>query len=100
SWSFPSGHTLDSTTCYLVFAVVLLTLARSRLSRGFILVISIALPLMIGFTRIYLGVHWPTDVLAGWVAGFCLATGFIASHRRAERRYEPLMANTRRTAPK
>lgn len=83
SWSFPSGHSLDSTTCYLVFAVALLVLVRSRLTRGFIIGIAIALPLVIGLTRIYLGVHWPTDVLAGWVAGFCLAAGIIASHRRA-----------------
>ncbi|MGH8272300.1 MAG: phosphatase PAP2 family protein [Gammaproteobacteria bacterium] len=83
SWSFPSGHSLDSTTCYLVFAVVLMALVRRRLPRGFILAVAILLPLMIGFTRIYLGVHWPTDVLAGWVAGFCLALGLIASQRKA-----------------
>ncbi len=83
SWSFPSGHSLDSTTCYLVFAVVLMALVRRRLPRGFILAVAIVLPLMIGFTRIYLGVHWPTDVLAGWVAGFCLAVGLVASQRRA-----------------
>ncbi|HEX7361284.1 MAG TPA: phosphatase PAP2 family protein [Bryobacteraceae bacterium] len=83
SWSFPSGHSLDSTTCYLVFAVVLMALVRHRLPRGFILAVAILLPLMIGFTRIYLGVHWPTDVLAGWIAGFCLAMGLVASQRRA-----------------
>jgi undecaprenyl-diphosphatase len=85
SWSFPSGHSLDSTTCYLVFAVVLMAVVRRRLPRGFILAVGIALPLMIGFTRVYLGVHWPTDVLAGWVAGFCLAVGLIASQRRVAR---------------
>lgn len=102
SWSFPSGHSLDSATCYLVFAVALLVLVRSRLSRGFILTIAVALPLMIGFTRIYLGVHWPTDVLAGWIAGFCLAAGFISSHWKAARlRGSGLpMANTPRTPAK
>lgn len=83
SWSFPSGHSLDSTTCYLVFAVALMAVVRRRLPRGFILAAAIALPLMIGFTRVYLGVHWPTDVLAGWVAGFCLAVGLIVSQGRA-----------------
>jgi undecaprenyl-diphosphatase len=86
SWSFPSGHALDSTTCYLVFAAVLITLIRSHLLRAIVIAFAIALPLMIGFTRVYLGVHWPTDVLAGWVAGFCLATGLIVSHGRAAKR--------------
>lgn len=83
SWSFPSGHSLDSTVCYLVFALGLMALVRSRLSRWFVWAIAVALPLAIGFTRIYLGVHWPTDVLAGWVAGFCLAVGIISSQRKA-----------------
>jgi undecaprenyl-diphosphatase len=82
TWSFPSGHALDSTACYLVFAVVLTAIVRSRLPRCIIFLLCLLLPLAIGYTRIYLGVHWPTDVLAGWLAGFSVAAGLIGSHRR------------------
>ncbi len=79
SWSFPSGHALDSTACYIVFAIALLPLIRSRAWRSALAVLAVALPVAIGLTRIYLGVHWPTDVLAGWIAGLCLAAGLIRS---------------------
>lgn len=93
SWSFPSGHALDSSACYLVFAALLLPLAHSRASRAAILALAIALPVAIGLTRIYLGVHWPTDVLAGWIAGTCLAIGLIRSLDR-----RTAAANERRSA--
>mgnify|MGYP001395023066 CR=1 FL=1 len=75
TWSFPSGHALVSTVCYLFFGAVLLGILRNRWARLLTIVLSIALPLTIGFTRVYLGVHWPTDVLSGWMAGVCVAAG-------------------------
>ncbi len=79
TWSFPSGHSLDSTVCYVVFAVALVPLIGSRSWRIALVFLAIALPLAIGLTRVYLGVHWPTDVLAGWIAGCCVAAGLIRS---------------------
>lgn len=69
SMSFPSGHAMLSAVTYLTLGA-LLAQAQERTSvRGYILGVAIVLTLLIGLSRIYLGVHWPTDVLAGWCLG-------------------------------
>lgn len=68
-WAFPSGHALNSTVVYGVVAVVVW---RSRLPapvRWGAVALGVAIPLLTGLSRIGLGVHWPTDVLGGWLAG-------------------------------
>lgn len=68
-YSFPSGHTLNSTVTYGLLALVVW---RSRLwlaARRAAVVAGVALPALVGLSRIALGVHHPTDVLAGWLAG-------------------------------
>ncbi len=68
-YSFPSGHTLNSTVSYGLLAVVVW---RSRLpvaARWVAVVLGMLLPFLIGLSRIALGVHYPSDVLAGWLAG-------------------------------
>lgn len=67
--SFPSGHaTVTSATC--LAAALLLLRARSEPAyRSFAIVVTVALVAIIGASRLYLGVHWPTDVLAGWALG-------------------------------
>ena len=82
SWSFPSGHSLDSMLCYLVFAAALQPLIGSRYR------LAVAIALMVGLTRVYLGVHWPTDVLTGWAAGACAAAGLIGSLEQLPERPE------------
>ena len=71
--SFPSGHALDSMTLYGALALTIGRRLRSRWLRVLALVFGLGLPLLIGFSRIYLGVHYFTDVLGGWVAGLTLA---------------------------
>jgi undecaprenyl-diphosphatase len=69
STSFPSGHSMMSAVTYLTLGALL---ARSNERKGikaYVLIVAALLTVMIGVSRVYLGVHWPTDVLAGWTAG-------------------------------
>jgi membrane-associated phospholipid phosphatase len=87
-YSLPSGHTLNSTVAYGLLALVAW---RSRLPltvRRAALVVGVTIPLLVGLSRIALGVHWPTDVLAGWLAGVAfvaLAATLIGLTRAMER---------------
>jgi len=77
--SFPSGHSMISAALYMTLAVLISrTLERRRL-RVFVIAAGASITLMIGISRMYLGVHYPTDVLAGWTAGliWALVCGLI-----------------------
>jgi undecaprenyl-diphosphatase len=77
--SFPSGHSMISAALYMTLAVLIArTLPRRRL-RVFVVATGALLALLIGISRLYLGVHYPTDVLAGWTAGllWALVCGLI-----------------------
>lgn len=67
--SFPSGHSTVSTAIYFTLAALLASAVARRGSRALILTTTALLVLAIGVSRVYLGVHWPTDVVAGWAVG-------------------------------
>lgn len=67
--SFPSGHALLSAVFYLSIAVMLTRAFPRRRLKAYVLGIGVVLTLIVGMTRIYLGAHWATDVLAGWSVG-------------------------------
>lgn len=69
SMSFPSGHAMLSAATYLTLGVLIARTQERRHLRGYVLAAAILLTLIIGASRVYLGVHWPTDVLAGWCLG-------------------------------
>ena len=67
--SFPSGHSMLAATVYLTLGALLVRAQPRRRLKAFILASSILVTLLVGVSRVYLGVHWPTDVLAGWALG-------------------------------
>ncbi len=67
--SFPSGHSMLAASTYLTLGVLLAMVQPRRTIRAYILACAVAVTLLVGISRVYLGVHWPTDVLAGWTAG-------------------------------
>lgn len=67
--SFPSGHAMNSAIVYLTLSALLARSEKDRRVRIYLLTVGIGLTIIIGFSRVYLGVHWPTDVVAGWCVG-------------------------------
>jgi undecaprenyl-diphosphatase len=67
--SFPSGHAMLSAVIYLTLGALLSRVEAPRRVKIYVLTVAVILTFLVGLSRIYLGVHWPTDVLAGWCAG-------------------------------
>jgi undecaprenyl-diphosphatase len=67
--SFPSGHSMMSAAIYLTLGALLARAHERKRLKAYFLLLAGLLSGMIGVSRVYLGVHWPTDVLAGWTAG-------------------------------
>lgn len=85
--SFPSGHALNSSVTYLTLGALLAKAERSRMVRIYVVSTAILLTVLIGCSRIYLGVHWPTDILAGWCVGsaWALACSLAADYVQLRR---------------
>jgi undecaprenyl-diphosphatase len=67
--SFPSGHSMLSAVVYLTLGSLLARYTKDRRLRLYFIFVALFLTTLIGISRVYMAVHWPTDVLAGWMAG-------------------------------
>lgn len=86
SYSFPSGHTAAATLFYGVLAACLICRAASWGRRLAIALLALALVALVGLSRVYLGAHYPSDVLAAMMAGGgWLALGLMAAGRWRQR---------------
>ncbi|HVZ20320.1 MAG TPA: phosphatase PAP2 family protein [Vicinamibacterales bacterium] len=81
--SFPSGHAMESAIVYLTLGAMMMRMAERRATKAYCLGLAIVVTLLVGISRIYLGVHYPTDVLAGWMVGFLWAWLCSMAVRRA-----------------
>jgi undecaprenyl-diphosphatase len=81
SASFPSGHTLNSTVIAIVLSYLVVLHVQSRRARSLVIVGLAVYAVLMGLSRVYLGHHWFTDVVAGWIAGAAWASALILAHR-------------------
>ncbi len=85
SSAFPSGHSMMAAVVYLSLGAVLARLQPGIYLKAYIILIAMLITLLVGASRVYLGVHWPTDVAGGWLAGSVWALGLWLLVRHLQR---------------
>ncbi|APE45455.1 PA-phosphatase [Sulfitobacter alexandrii] len=80
--SFPSGHSMMAAVVYLTLGALIARVLPQRRLKVYVLSVAMLVTVVVGVSRVYLGVHWPTDVLAGWLVGaaWAIACLLVARH--------------------
>lgn len=84
--SFPSGHAMLSAAVYMTLGAMLAGVQERTLLKAYLLLCALFTTIAVGLSRIYMGVHWPTDVLGGWAAGGAWAALWWVGARAYDRR--------------
>jgi undecaprenyl-diphosphatase len=84
--SFPSGHSMLSAIVFLTLGALLGSFVKQRRLKAYFLLVAIGLTTLVGLSRVFLGVHYPTDVLAGWCAGLAWAAACWVTTRILQRK--------------
>lgn len=92
--SFPSAHSMLSAVVYLTLGVLVAAAVPARSLRVYAIGVAVLITGLVGVSRVYLGVHYPTDVLAGWTAGLVWALGCWLVARWLQRRGDVEPADT------
>ena len=82
SASFPSGHAMESAIIYLTLGALLMRVVQGRITKIYCMGMAIFLTFIVGVSRVFLGVHYPTDVVGGWMLGFLWAAIIFLVTRR------------------
>ncbi|HET8728118.1 MAG TPA: phosphatase PAP2 family protein [Alphaproteobacteria bacterium] len=95
--SFPSGHAMMSAVTYLTLGALLARIETRKRIKAYLILVAVTVTVLVGVSRVYLGVHWPTDVLGGWMAGSAWAaacwTLTIVLQRRGRLEQQPADGN-------
>ena len=84
--SFPSGHAMTSAAVYLTLGALMMRISKRRVTKFYCIASAMLVTFLVGASRIYLGVHYPTDVLGGWLVGLSWALLCWLVERAIERR--------------
>ena len=87
SASFPSGHSSGAAAVYLTLGAILASFQDRRRVKLFIMGLAVVVTMLVGISRLYLGVHWPSDIIAGWAlgAGWAVLCWVVAAYLRRAR---------------
>ncbi len=88
--SFPSGHSMMAAVVYVTLGVLVMPTLSRRTLKVYVLGLALGTTVLVGISRVYLGVHWPSDVLAGWTAGvgWALLCRLLANRLRRQGKVE------------